>query len=59
MTAEAACGIGTLTSLGGTLITGGELSTAGRVYQICQFRPGNKTIWVVFDEVSEFSGPRT
>ena len=24
-----------------------------------EFTPGNKTIWVVFDEESEFSGPRT
>ena len=24
-----------------------------------EFRPGNKTIWVVFDEESDFSGPRT
>ena len=24
-----------------------------------EFRPGNKTIYVVFDEESEFSGPRT
>ena len=23
-----------------------------------EFRPGNKTIYVVFDEESEFSGPR-
>ena len=23
-----------------------------------EFTPGNKTIWVVFDEESEFSGPR-
>ena len=26
---------------------------------IYEFRPGNKTIYVVFDEESEFSGPRT
>ena len=26
---------------------------------IGEFRPGNKTIWVVFDEESYFSGPRT
>ena len=26
---------------------------------IDEFRPGNKTICVVFDEESEFSGPRT
>ena len=26
---------------------------------ICEFTPGNKTIYVVFDEESEFSGPRT
>ena len=26
---------------------------------IGEFIPGNKTIWVVFDEESEFSGPRT
>ena len=26
---------------------------------IFEFRPGNKTIYVVFDEESEFSGPRT
>ena len=26
---------------------------------IVEFRPGNKTIYVVFDEESEFSGPRT
>ena len=25
---------------------------------ICEFRPGNKTIWVVFYVESEFSGPR-
>ena len=24
-----------------------------------EFRPGNKTIYVVFEEESEFSGPRT
>jgi len=24
-----------------------------------EFRPGNKTIYVVFDEESKFSGPRT
>ena len=24
-----------------------------------EFQPGNKTIYVVFDEESEFSGPRT
>ena len=26
---------------------------------IDEFRPGNKTIYVVFDEESEFAGPRT
>ena len=26
---------------------------------IGEFKPRNKTIWVVFDEESEFSGPRT
>ena len=26
---------------------------------IGEFRPGNKSIWVVFDEESECSGPRT
>ena len=26
---------------------------------LIEFRPGNKTIYVVFDEESEFSGPRT
>ena len=26
---------------------------------IFDFRPGNKTIYAVFDEESEFSGPRT
>ena len=26
---------------------------------IGEFTPGNKTIWVVFDEESDFSGPRT
>ena len=26
---------------------------------ICEFRPGNKTIYVVFDEESDFSGPRS
>ena len=26
---------------------------------IGEFRPGNKTIYVVFDEESEFLGPRT
>ena len=26
---------------------------------IGEFRPGNKTIWVVFDEESDCSGPRT
>ena len=26
---------------------------------IGEFQPGNKTIYVVFDEESEFSGPRT
>ena len=26
---------------------------------IREFRPGNKTIYVVFDEESDFSGPRT
>ena len=26
---------------------------------IDEFRPGNKTIYVVFDEESKFSGPRT
>ena len=26
---------------------------------IYEFRPGNKPIYVVFDEESEFSGPRT
>ena len=26
---------------------------------IVEFRPGNKTIWIVVDEESEFSGPRT
>ena len=26
---------------------------------IYEFRPGNKTIYAVFDEESEFSGPRT
>ena len=26
---------------------------------IVEFRPGNKTIYVVFDEESKFSGPRT
>ena len=25
---------------------------------IYEFRPGNKTIYIVFDEESEFSGPR-
>ena len=25
---------------------------------IGEFRPGNKTIWVVFDEESDFLGPR-
>ena len=29
------------------------------LYRIDEFRPGDKTIWVVFDEESEFSGPRT
>ena len=27
--------------------------------RICEFRPGNKTIWVVFDEESDFLGPGT
>ena len=26
---------------------------------ICEFRLGNKTIWVVVDEESDFLGPRT
>ena len=26
---------------------------------ICEFRRGNKTIYVVFDKESEFSGPRS
>ena len=26
---------------------------------ICEFRPGDKIIWVVFDEESDLLGPRT
>ena len=45
---------------------GGILLTAYRPFEglnmlawIVEFRPGNKTIWVVFDEESEFVCPRT
>ena len=31
----------------------------GILIWIGKLRPGNKTIWVVFDEESEFLGPRT
>ena len=31
----------------------------GMLTWIYEFRPGNKTIYAVLDEESEFSGPRT